>query len=588
MNGCVAVFDLGKTNIKLVVFDRGGAVLAERSAPNAPLAPDAKWPYLRLDTEGAWAFLIGALKELGARFSIEAIVTTTHGCAGVLMGRDREALPPLDYEFDGFAPVDAAYDSARPPYDKSRSPHLSRGLNLGRQIFYYERHFPAQFRQATAFLTYAQYFAWRLGGAMASEATSLGAHTDLWRPKEGDLSSMVDKLGWRRLFPLRRKAWDTLGTLKPEIAAATGLPPNVGIICGAHDSNASLVPHLLSRRDPFTVISTGTWVIIMAVGGTARLDPNADMLANVDVRGQPVPTARFMGGREYAVLAGDAPADADEADVASVIASGALALPAFSDQGGPFARAKASSRAKRQRREKRARGCDYLYSALMTAHMLRRLQAPGDLIVEGGFTRSPAFAAVLARLMSGRRVVIAPMSQAPQLVRRCSLIGASPIRRRGSSPRTIGICPGSRPVGIGGSARFKQIADGPLTASPCSRQSASARRATFRPPACFTSGTMRVALGGEIHVGDNSAIRRDFDPDSSAARASALGPFSRPGHRRARDHLDSRRARSDARRFGRPSVEGKPGASFLRFRGRVGRQRLPSRRGRRRACFSAG
>ena len=148
---------------------------------------------------------------------------------------------------------------------------------------------------------------------------------------------MVDKLGWRRLFPPMRKAWDTLGTLKPEVAAATGLSPDVRIICGAHDSNASLVPHLISRRDPFTVISTGTWVIIMAVGGTARLDPKADMLANVDVRGEPVPTARFMGGREYAVLAGDAPADADEADVDAIIASGALALPAFSDQGGPFA-----------------------------------------------------------------------------------------------------------------------------------------------------------------------------------------------------------------------------------------------------------
>jgi sugar (pentulose or hexulose) kinase len=98
MNGCVAVFDLGKTNIKVVVFDRGGAVLAERSAPNTPLAPDPEWPYLRLDTEGAWAFLLAALKELGARFSIEAISTTTHGCAGVLMRSDGPALPPLDYE----------------------------------------------------------------------------------------------------------------------------------------------------------------------------------------------------------------------------------------------------------------------------------------------------------------------------------------------------------------------------------------------------------------------------------------------------------------------------------------------------------
>ena len=74
----------------------------------------------------------------------------------------------------------------------------------------------------------------------------------------------------------------------------------MGIICGAHNSNASLLPRIsCRRREPFTVISTGTWVIIMAVGGTARLDPEADMLANVDVHGRTVPTARFMGGREY-------------------------------------------------------------------------------------------------------------------------------------------------------------------------------------------------------------------------------------------------------------------------------------------------
>jgi L-fuculokinase len=410
MSRCVAVFDVGKTNIKLVVFDRGGGVLAERSAPNVPLAPHSEWPYLRLDTEGAWSFLIDALRELGARFYIEAISTTTHGCAGVLMESDGPALPPLDYEFDGFAAVDANYDAARPPFDEARSPLLSRGLNLGRHIFYYERCYPAQFKQATAFLTYAQYFGWRLGGTMASEVTSLGAHTDLWRPNEGDLSSLVDALGWRRLFPPMRKAWDTLGTIKREIAHATGLSADVRIICGAHDSNAALVPHLLSRREPFTVVSTGTWVIIMAVGGKGQLDPNADMLANVDVRGEPVPTARFMGGREYAVLAGDVAADADEVDVAAVIASGALALPAFSNQGGPFASREGVIEGIAPTTPKARVALATLYSALMTAHMLRRLEAPGELIVEGGFARSPAFAAVLARLMADRRVVIAPIS----------------------------------------------------------------------------------------------------------------------------------------------------------------------------------
>ena len=410
MNRCAAVFDVGKTNIKVVVFDPGGEVLAERGHPNATLLPYARWPYRSLYTAGAWAFLIGALKELGARFPIEAISISAHGAAGVLVDDRDAALPAVDYEFDIDPEIAAEYDKLRPPFEETLSPNLPRGLNLGRQVYYLQRRFPAEFAGARAFLGYPQYWSWRLSGVAATEFTAMGAHTDLWRPRQGDLSSIVDKLGWRRLFPPMRKAWDTLGTLRPEVAAATGLSPDVRIICGAHDSNASLVPHLISRRDPFTVISTGTWVIIMAVGGTARLDPKADMLANVDVRGEPVPTARFMGGREYAVLAGDTPADADEAAVAAVIASGVLALPAFSDQGGPFASRKGVIEGEAPATPKARAALATLYSALMTAHMLRRLEAPGELIVEGGFTRSPAFAAVLARLMPGRRVVIAPMS----------------------------------------------------------------------------------------------------------------------------------------------------------------------------------
>jgi L-fuculokinase len=410
MNGCVAVFDLGKTNMKVVVFDVTGRVVAERSAPNAPLSPDAQWPYLKLNTEGAWAFLVRALKELGAQFPIEAISISAHGAAGALVGDKDYALPAVDYEFDIDGAVAAEYDQVRPPFEETRSPNLPRGLNLGRQVYYLQRRFPTEFAAARAFLTYPQYWAWRLSGVRATEVTSVASHTDLWRPYEGGLSSMVGKLGWRRLFPPLRKAWGTLGPLKPEVAVAAGLRPDVRVVCGAHDSNASLVPHLKARRDPFTVISTGTWVIIMAVGGSGRLDPEADMLANVDVRGVPVPTARFMGGREFAVLAGEKPAVPSEADVAAAIAAGALALPAFSDQGGPFAGRKGVIEGEAPSTPKGRAALATLYAALMTAHVLGRLEAPGDLIVEGGFTRSPAFAAVLAALLPARRVVVAPQA----------------------------------------------------------------------------------------------------------------------------------------------------------------------------------
>jgi len=410
MSDCVAVFDLGKTNMKVVVFDAAGAVVAERSAPNAPLAPNATWPYLRLDTARAWSFLVGALRELATQFPIEAISISAHGAAGVLVTDECDALPAVDYEFDIDRDIAAEYDKVRPPFEETLSPNLPRGLNLGRQVYYLQRRFRAEFNAARAFLAYPQYWAWRLSGVAATEFTSMGSHTDLWRPYEGRLSSLVEKFGWRRLFPTLRKAWETLGPLKPEVAAATGLKPNVRVICGAHDSNASLVPHLMSRRDPFTVISTGTWVIIMAVGGKACLDPEADMLANVDVRGVPVPTARFMGGREFAILAGETPADADEADVAAMVASGVMALPAFTDQGGPFGARKGRIEGPAPETPETRTALAALYAALVTAHVLKRLEAPGDLIVEGGFTRSPAFAAILAGLMPGRRVVIAPAS----------------------------------------------------------------------------------------------------------------------------------------------------------------------------------
>ena len=53
----------------------------------------------------------------------------------------------------------------------------------------------------------------------------------------------------------------------------------------------------------FPVVSTGTWVIAMTVGGDkVALDPSRDTLVNVNGLGEPVPSARFMGGREYEII----------------------------------------------------------------------------------------------------------------------------------------------------------------------------------------------------------------------------------------------------------------------------------------------
>ncbi len=89
------------------------------------------------------------------------------------------------------------------------------------------------------------------------------------------------------------------------LAAATGLDSACEVACGIHDSNASYLRFLMDReREAFTVVSSGTWTIVMANrGDLRRLREDRDMLANVNAFGAPVATARYMGGREYEAIA---------------------------------------------------------------------------------------------------------------------------------------------------------------------------------------------------------------------------------------------------------------------------------------------
>jgi len=394
MNGVTAVLDIGKTNVKVATFASDGALVWERTMPNrmvsGPLYPHA-------DVETIWAFLLSALADANKVSAIAAIVPTTHGCAAALIDVSGLVLPVMDYEFAGVDEIEPHYAPLRPPFSQTFSPALPVGLNLARQLAWQQRHFADAFARARYLLTYPQYWAWRLSGVAAAEVTSLGAHSDLWAPLQGQFSSVVAALDLRRLMPPLRPAYQCLASIKPDIAAAAGLGGDVGVFCGVHDSNASLLPHLGSRRAPFTIVSTGTWVIMMAPGlSVTGLDPADDTLANVDVEGRPVATARFMGGREYAAIAG-APGNPDPASLARVIASGAMALPCFAGPGagGPFAARHGEIRGDIASADRPALAT--LYVALMSDLMLTRLGVTaGDLVVEGGFAANPSYAALLA------------------------------------------------------------------------------------------------------------------------------------------------------------------------------------------------
>jgi Sugar (pentulose and hexulose) kinases len=419
----IAVVDIGKSNAKVVVVDAAtGAETASRRTPNRVVTSG---PYPHYDTDALRDFISDALGEIGRGAS--ALVVTTHGAAGALVRDDGElALPVLDYEHDGPDSLASDYEAVRPDFAETGSPRLPVGLNLGAQLFWQARRFPDAFASARHFLTWPQYWAWRLTGIAAVEATSLGAHTDLWSPFRKSYSSLVRGQGWDRLMPRLHRAADRLGPLSDEVARRTGLPAGLPVFCGIHDSNASLYPHLVAREAPFAVVSTGTWVIVMAVGGeTKPLDPERDTLVNVNAFGDPVPSARFMGGREFAMLLGDAPEPAGEADIARVLAEGVILTPSTEQGNGPF-RGRSARWLPSEPTEPRVRfAAVSFYLAMMAATCLDLAGARGDVVVEGPFGSNDCFVRMLASA-TGRPVRV-PRGSTGTSVGAAMLCGMKPV-----------------------------------------------------------------------------------------------------------------------------------------------------------------
>ncbi|WP_417689195.1 FGGY-family carbohydrate kinase [Roseibium sp.] len=385
----VGVIDIGKTNAKVAVVDLDDQrEIGVLKRPNTVLKGP---PYPHYDLDGHWTFILKALRDLHQEHGIDAISVTTHGASLVLLTEGGNlAAPMLDYEFEGPDDLANDYDSIRPPFLETGSPRLGMGLNAGAQLFWQlKTDIGLEDRLATV-LTYPQYWSYRLTGSLANEVTSLGCHTDLWNPAAKTYSSLVETLGLTDKMAPVKLAGDCLGALLPEISMATGLPEGLPVACGIHDSNASLYPHLIRRNAPFSVISTGTWVIALSIGGRkVELDPARDTLINVDAFGQPVPSARFMGGREFDMVLEGHGRDFTDSDVAKVLERQIMLFPAVDPRSGPFQGRKARWSVDEADLTDGERFVALsFYLALVTNECLRMTGADGPVVVEGPFAQN--------------------------------------------------------------------------------------------------------------------------------------------------------------------------------------------------------
>jgi sugar (pentulose or hexulose) kinase len=401
----MAVFDFGKTNAKLLVFDAGGAILLERRT-------QARW-YIQdglsvLDDVALFAWMTDVLAESAVKFGVRNVMVTTHGCTFALLDEIGLAAPILDYEQPVPEAVERAFDALRPPFAETATPDLPVGFAFGKHIVWREMRDPTLAARTHCILTYAQFWTWRMSGVRVSEVSSLGCHTHLWSPARNDFSSLVSARGWRLKLPPLELAGAIVGTIT--LGLLDGSSIEVAVHNGVHDSNASLVHYRKAVPGAMTLLSTGTWVIVMNPSCPLdALDPARDMLANVSVNHEPIPTARFMGGREFDAIRSGTPFEVTIDRVADVIERGVFALPSFAD-GGPFPgergafvdRVGVSVEVAEADRMPLA----VLYVASMMNVTLDLLLSDGPIVLDGGLARVALIPSLLAALRVEQRVLV--------------------------------------------------------------------------------------------------------------------------------------------------------------------------------------
>ena len=432
--GWTIVLDIGKTLSKATLWDERGQLRQRRSRPNGSAQAVA---YSALDVAGIEKWLEGVLREFAACGPIDAIVPAAHGAGAAIVHGRQLICPPMDYEWSGLTAERELYHQERDPFASTGSPKLPAGLNLGAQLHWLEPRID-RFAAGTI-LPWPQYWAWRLCGVAASEVSSLGCHTDLWQPFARAPSALALRHGWSQQLAPLTLAGATLGRLTADWAGRTGLKRNVKIICGLHDSNAAF---LAARSHPdmegadATILSTRTWFVAMRAGGVeesatvARLSETRDCLVNVDVEGMPVPSSRFMGGREIELFAGRddsaTPVAASEQRRAAIeaIEAGAMILPTLVPGVGPFPAGN----------HRRVGACDgalnrttlaHIYAALLADASLDLLGSRERLVIEGRFSQAATFVEMLAALRPDTRLFVSDADEGVARGALC-LIGRQP------------------------------------------------------------------------------------------------------------------------------------------------------------------
>ena len=259
MTPCIAVFDIGKTNKKFILFDLNYNIIHEEQTHFEEVKDDEGENCEDLRALTHWMKETWSKIQLNMNFDIKALNFTTYGASFVhLDENDRPVTPLYNYLKEFPKAYDekfyGTYGDKQDLATATASPALGM-LNSGLQIFWLKYAHAATYNKIKVSLHFPQFCSFLFSKEYASEFTSIGCHTGLWDMGKNDYHDWVKREGIDKLFaPIKKEHLNGYTEFRnKKIPVGTGL----------HDSSAALIPYLKRIPGEFLLLSTGTWCITL-------------------------------------------------------------------------------------------------------------------------------------------------------------------------------------------------------------------------------------------------------------------------------------------------------------------------------------
>ncbi|HEX5151115.1 MAG TPA: FGGY family carbohydrate kinase [Parafilimonas sp.] len=294
----IAIFDIGKTNKKLFLFDEQYKPVYEQSQNFEETKDEDDFPCENIDAISDW--IAEKFREVSSSedFNIVGVNFSGYGASMVHIDDNGKPLTPL-YNYLKPFPENLkdqfykTYGGESAVAKQTASPVLGN-LNSGLQLYRLKYEKPDMYAQIKYSLHLPQYVSFIISATAASDLTSIGCHTHLWDFRKQAYHDWVYKEGMQTKFPPIYSGDKTINI------DAGGKEIPVGI--GLHDSSSALIPYLAAFTEPFILLSTGTWCISLNPFNHSLLtdyELHQDCLCYLSYQGKPVKASRLFAGYEH-------------------------------------------------------------------------------------------------------------------------------------------------------------------------------------------------------------------------------------------------------------------------------------------------